>query len=87
MIHPDYLLPQLTSRQFAEWEAYFSDRPFGQDIENHMLAQLACMLQNRWRPKGAQPVKVEDMIPRFKQQQQTPEEMKLALRRIIGGNR
>jgi len=39
--HPDYLVKYLTSRQIAEWIAYFQIEPFGPHAEELRLGILA----------------------------------------------
>ena len=80
--HPDYLLPELTSRQLAEWTAFYNRNPFGQEITNLVIAKMAAALWNQRRGKGVEAVKPEDFLPKYIERQ-TPEEMKLALRRHL----
>lgn len=82
-MHPDYLLPKLTSRQFAEWVAYYSIHPFGDDIDHYQLAVVASELTNRWRGKGEERSEPEDFIPGYKKPPQTGDEMNAILNQAI----
>lgn len=84
-VHPDYLLPRLTSRQLSEWMAYFDLRPFGQDYTDQQIAQVACILANANRKPYSEPHKLEDFLP-HKEREQSPGEMKAILRSVIGGH-
>lgn len=81
--HPDYLLRGLTSRQFAEWIAYYNLHPFGHDRVEMMVAKTAAALWNQQRGKNADPITAEDFMPK-QVEQQSVEEIKQALRRHIG---
>lgn len=85
MEHPDYLLPRLTSRQLAEWIAYFNLCPFGQDVSDYQRAQIGSELTNRWRGKGEKAKDPEDFLPLYSRPEQTPEEMRDILRGILAG--
>jgi hypothetical protein len=87
--HPDYLLPSLTSRQLAEWQAFFNLHPFGQDTDWGMLAQMLAVIINRHRKPGME-VDPKDLMP-GKRRKQSVEEIKFGLRsaidRALSGNR
>lgn len=80
-VHPDYLLKKLTSRQLVEWQAFFEQCPFGQDLTDFQLARIASVLLNRWKKQGLPDVSPSDMLPKF--HQQSTEEMMHAPRRFI----
>ena len=80
--HPDYLLSQLTSRQLAEWIAFYNLHPFGQDISDRVVAEMAAALWNKQRGKGVDALKPDDFLPR-RVKQQTPDMMKTMLKRYI----
>ena len=84
-LHPDYLLPKLTSRQIAEWQAWFQEHPFGDDLRDFMLAQLTAVLVNLNTTKTTNKSKATDWLPLYRQPDQTPEQMKLALRSVLRG--
>lgn len=79
MLHPDYLLPALSSRQLAEWQAYFKYQPFGQDMTQFMLARLTAFYLNAHKAKGSEDAKAEDLMPGFRRPQSV-EEIKYHLR-------
>lgn len=46
MVHPDYLLDQLTSKQISEWEAYDRIDPIGTWREDFRLAKVESLITN-----------------------------------------
>jgi hypothetical protein len=44
--HPDYLIKYLTSRQIAEWMAYFQLEPFGPHAEELRLGIIGSIIAN-----------------------------------------
>lgn len=82
MLHPDYLLAGLTSRQLAEWQAYFKYQPFGQDMTQFMLAQLTAFYLNAHKKKGTEDTKPQDLMPGFRRPQSV-EEIKYHLRSVL----
>ena len=86
MLHPDLLLKQITSRQFAEWVAYFKEHPFGQDYEHMMLAQVACILANANRAANSRAYEIKEFMP-GDDKPQTPQEMQNLLGAILSGYR
>ena len=84
--HPDYLLPQLTSRQLAEWIAYCNVHPFGQDRLERVVAEVGAALWNQNRGKS-EAIKSDAFLPQ-RIKPQSPDQMKTMLRRYLpGGNR
>lgn len=79
--HPDYLLQMLTSRQFAEWLAFFGMMPFGQEYSDYVVASVGAALWNQQRGKNVEPIRPSDLLPR---PPQDTDEIKTALRRAIG---
>ena len=59
MIHPDYLLDQLTSKQISEWEAYDRIDPIGSWREDFRLAKIESLITNivqqLYAKKGSKP--------------------------------
>lgn len=87
VIHPDYLLSNLTSRQFAEWIAEYNIEPFGQDRSDNVVARVGAALWNQKRGKGVEPIDADVFTPKPKPPQ-TAEEMMWTLRRHLpSGNR
>lgn len=80
--HPDYLFPQLTSRQLAEWMAAYNIEPFGEDLTRMTIAKMAATLVNQRRSRGTDPIEEDYFLP-AKRPRQSIEEMKLALRRHL----
>ena len=46
MIHPDFLLDRLTSRQISEWEAYDRIDPIGEWVKDFRFAVLDSLIIN-----------------------------------------
>jgi hypothetical protein len=81
---PDALLRSLTAKEFLEWQAFYSDDPFG-DQRADLRAGIVCStMNNRWRGKNETPAQPIDFMPFRRQQEQTPEEMQFTLRSILG---
>jgi len=56
------LLASTDSRELAEWEAYERLEPFGEQRADWRIAQVACILANVNRKKGAPAFKVDDFM-------------------------
>jgi hypothetical protein len=67
------LQAQLTSRDYAEWRAYFKLEPFGDVRADARIGILSSLIANAYRdPKRKRsPYKPEDFVPRFEQGEQT----------------
>ena len=82
--HPDYLLGAITSRQFAEWQAFYALDPFG-DQRADLRAGIVCAtMSNRWRGKNENPKEPLDFMPFRQEPEQTPEDMRRTLRGLLG---
>ncbi len=59
----------MTSREFAEWEAYYELEPFGEERADIRSAIVASTVANANRnPKArAKPFEVDDFMPKFGQ--------------------
>jgi hypothetical protein len=77
----------LSSRQIAEWMAWFQRHPFGQDHTDLLLAQLTAVIDNRLRSKGDRSSKPKDFLPFERNRPQSTEEIKHTLRGILYGSR
>lgn len=82
-LHPEHLLQSLTSRQFAEWMAFYSIDPFGDQRADLRAGIVAATMSNRWRGKNENPASASDFMPFRGQSQQTPDEIKRALHSIL----
>jgi len=82
--HPDYLLSLLTSHQLAEWIAYFEIHRFGQDYTDGLIAQQLAQFFNANKGQSQRPRSPDDYLSK---KEQDPEDMELALRRALSGNR
>ena len=81
--HPDALLGEISSRQFAEWMSWYANEPFGEQRADLRAAIVAAVMSNRWRGKSERPLKPLDFMPFLKKRQQTPEEMRAVLRGVL----
>lgn len=84
ILHPDYLLDRLTSRQIAEWMAYFKVKPFGQDHTDYLVAQLTAVTFNANSRKKQ---KTSDFLPLKYSTPMKTEDIKRTLRGVLYGSR
>lgn len=79
----------MSAAEFAEWGAYYSLEPFGEDRADLRMGILACATLSPHVRKGKK-LKPSDFIPRFAPKQpQTPKEISKSLRKItvaMGGS-
>lgn len=55
----------MSSREFAEWKAFFALQPYGEWRNDYRTASLMALLANLWRGKD-DPVRTpEEFMPRF----------------------
>ena len=75
------LLHSISSTELAEWIAYYSVCPFGEERADFRQAITSMLLANQWRGKGAKPAKLEQFLPfqNKPQRKQTPEQMRQSL--------
>jgi len=59
------LCRRTTSRELTEWMAYERLEPFGERVIQMMLAQLTATVISLANGKKGKPVKAEDLMPRF----------------------
>ena len=79
---------RISSREFAEWMAFYRLEPFGEERADLRMAILAAVIANANRdPKQRkQPYEPKDFMPQFDQPQDTetePWEQQLALAHMI----
>ena len=68
---------EITSTEFAEWIAYSTLEPFGEERADLRSAIVACLIANTNRGKNQRPYKETDFMPKFgRKKQQTWQEMK-----------
>lgn len=80
------MLRVLSSRQIAEWMAYYSIEPFGEHAAFWRAGQIAATIANVNRGKRQRAYKPEDFMPsepKGKPNVQTTEEMAAVLRRAF----
>jgi hypothetical protein len=73
----------LSARQFREWMTFYAVDPFGDQRADLRMGVLAAAMSNRWRGKNEEPMKPIDFMP-FNRTEQTPNEIRSTLRRILG---
>ena len=81
--HPDYLLPLLSSAQYADWQAFYNVSPFGDRRADRRAAGIQAMVANRHRGPKEKPYTVEMFMPfepKPEQPEQTPEEISAQLK-------
>lgn len=59
------MLGELTSEQFAEWQAYESLEPWSEDRADLRAGIIASACLAPWRKKGAPPPNPQDFMPDF----------------------
>jgi len=68
---------EISSAEFAEWQAYASIEPFGEERADLRSAIVACVIANSNRSKSQKAFKVKDFMPKFgRPKEQTWQEMK-----------
>jgi hypothetical protein len=65
----------MDSKELTEWMAYSTLEPFGGDVPYLGHAITASTIANANRRKGTRAYKVDEFMPKFTKQAQTPEEM------------
>lgn len=55
----------MSSREFAEWKAFFALQPYGEWRNDYRIASLMAHLANLWRGKDDPVRKPEEFMPRF----------------------
>lgn len=66
----------MSSREFAEWQAYYQLEPFGDSRADIRSAMICKVLADINTPKGRTRMKLDDFVPKFESPKaQTPEEM------------
>lgn len=69
-------LEHISSKEFAEWQAYYRLEPFGEERADIRAAMICKILADINTPKGKTHAKLEDFMPRFgAPEPQTPEDM------------
>jgi hypothetical protein len=87
----DGLLGELSSRQLAEWLAFFRLEPWGEERADLRAGIVASTVANVHRDgkKRRKPYSPEEFMPRFEVEEEAPEETALRLmgqlRRALGG--
>ncbi len=59
------MLSRMSSREFAEWMAYYRLEPFGDERADLRAGTIAAPLLNMWAAKGSAKAKPSDWIMKF----------------------
>jgi hypothetical protein len=59
------LLAEIDARELAEWMAYDSLDPIGDERGDYQAGIIAATVANRWRVKGERTHKPADFVPQF----------------------
>ena len=71
----DALLAEMSSRQLAEWIAYYQVEPWGEERADLRAGIVASTIANVNRsPKRTKPYTPHDFMPRFEKEAETAEE-------------
>ena len=82
---PRHLLRCMTSKELAEWMAYFRIEPFGQDQQDFIMAQVASMTYSANRAKGQSAKGPEEFFMYHPMKPETdPDVIFESLRRTLG---
>lgn len=65
----------MSSHELTEWMAFSTLEPFGADIDSLGHAITASTIANVNRAKNQKAYKVEDFMPRYERNNQSPEQM------------
>lgn len=82
------LLTRISSRELAEWRAYYTMEPFGEDRADLRAGIIASTTANVFRKSGTQPYKAQDFLPKFEKPRQDWREMLAkvtAINAMMGG--
>ena len=57
------LLASISSAELAEWMAYYTVCPFGEERADFRQAITSMILANQWRGKNSKPAKLAQFMP------------------------
>jgi hypothetical protein len=77
------LLSRSSSRELAEWNAYYGLEPFGEERADLRAGIVAATLANVFREKSAKAYKPVDFMPQFDKPQQQDWQTMLAQVKMI----
>lgn len=79
------MLERIDSRELAEWQAFYSLWPFGDERADIRQAMTSMILANAYRGKNSPPVKIQNFLPFSRppqRKEQTAEQMMAATKHI-----
>lgn len=77
------LLQRIDSTELAEWIAYYSLEPFGQERDSLNSAIIAATIANANRASKSKTYKPSDFMPDFEHKEQSAEDMKAILDNML----
>ena len=83
MVDVDLLLASMTSKQLSEWVAFYSLEPFGQEWLQTGTISAIIAETHRNKKLKSDPYQAEDFIPREKDPDPSPDELKDKARMIF----
>lgn len=73
----------ISSREYAEWQAFYNIEPFGSMVEDIRAANIACTVANFLRDPKSRQYRIEEfMVAREQKEEMTEEQMKTVLKAI-----
>ena len=79
------LLVRISSKELAEWMAFYKLEPFGEERADIRAAIVACTMANLWRGKSQPAHRLEDFMPKFEPPPQMDwQEIKDKLKGLMG---
>jgi len=78
--HPDYLLPLLSSKQYADWQEFYRVSPFGDRRADRRAAGIMAMIANRHRGPKERPYKESMFMPFEPEPELSKEELSAKLK-------
>ena len=74
------MLSGLTSKEYAEWKAYYALNPFGEKRKDMRMARLCFIMASAWRGKNSPSITEDEFMFNFDgKHEMTEEEIKARL--------
>lgn len=83
------MLSEISSEQYAEWMAYSTLEPWGQDRDDLRAGIVAATIANANRGKNQKPYKPSDFMPSFEPETEEQAQARLIAKALsaLGGKR
>jgi len=79
------MLATISSRELAEWMAYYGLEPFGQEREALHAGIIAATVANANASSKSKTFQPSDFMPDFERKEQTADDMRAILNAMAGG--